>query len=488
MEQLTVKSDGMFALNYNLSGIASTFWLSARPFTYNFIIKELPDFTKKLCKERIQNFGSYVKSLRSGEYIPKDFYSNEPTPYIYLSVNNFTGNKVNLNDVKFLIEEVGEKYKGIAIKNGDLIITRSGTVGNCQVFEVLEDDKNIYIPSHHLAVVSLHSHEEAVFLKNYLRSEFCAHFFWAFATGKSQKEITNWSIKRMPVPTNINPKVLARTLEDIEAKIKKNEESSKSIQAIIDTILSKCKVKDVNQTNHRADIFTTDFLKIGERKFLRSGARYHAFWEMHKGLLFYDDKPTYPIYKLGDIMALHKTEILKKGPLPKEYILLDLEDLESLTGRILNEEKIISEIGSDKVVFGDCDIITVKLRPYLGYTILNDKSKPYIGTTELIPFKIKNHSKVIPQYIQYLFLSKEYITQSEFLMSGKQHPRIHPGDLLNIKVPIPDDIKIQEKIVEEIKTEESKSFEYRQEIKRLRAEIDTVIYEAIKKGETALTA
>lgn len=481
MEQLTVKSDRMFALNYNLSDITSTFWLSARPFTYNFIIKELPDFTKELCKERIENFGSYVKSLRSGEYIPKDFYSNEPTPYIYLSVNNFTGNKVNLDDVKFLIEEVGEKYKGIAIKNGDLIITRSGTVGNCQIFKISDDDKNIYIPSHHLAVVSLHSHEEAVFLKNYLRSEFCYHFFWAFATGKSQKEITNWSIKRMPVPTNINPRVLAGNLEDIEAKINSSEELIKSTQVIIDTVLCKYKVKNINQTNHRADIFTTDFLKIGERRFLRNGARYHAFWEVHKGLLFDDEKPKYPIYKLRDIIALHKTEILKKGPLSKEYILLDLEDLEPLTGRILNEEKIVDQIGSDKVVFNDCDIITGKLRPYLGYTILNNKNKPYIGTTELLPFKIKNHLKVLAQYVQYLFLSQEYILKSEFLMSGKEHPRIHPSDLLNIKVPVPD-IRIQEKIVEEIKVEETKSFEYRQGIKRLRAEIDKVIYEAIANG------
>jgi len=481
MEQLTVKSDGMFALNYNLSGITSTFWLSARPFTYNFIIKELPDFTKELCKERIENFGSYVKSLRSGEYIPKDFYSNEPTPYIYLSVNNFTGNKVNLDDVKFLIEEVGEKYKGIAIKNGDLVITRSGTVGNCQIFEISDDDKNIYIPSHHLAVVSLHSHEEAVFLKNYLRSEFCYHFFWAFATGKSQKEITNWSIKRMPVPTNINPRVLAGNLEDIEAKINSSEELIKSIQVIIDTVLCKYKVKDINQTNHRADIFTTDFLKIGEKRFLRNGARYHAFWEVHKGLLFDDEKPKYPIYKLGDIIALHKTEILKKGPLSKEYILLDLEDLEPLAGRILNEEKIVDQIGSDKVVFGDCDIVISKIDPYLAYVFINDKDKPLIGTTELLPFKLKNSIDISLEYLKYLLLTDEYIAKSSLLMYGKRHPRIHPNDLLNIKVPVPD-IRIQEKIVEEIKVEETKSFEYRQGIKRLRAEIDKVIYEAIANG------
>ena len=481
MEQLTVKSDGMFALNYNLSGITSTFWLSARPFTYNFIIKELPDFTKKLCKERIKNFGSYVRSLRSGEYIPKDFYSNEPTPYIYLSVNNFTGNKVNLNDVKFLIEEVGEKYKGIAIRKGDLIVTRSGTVGNCQIFEISDDDKNIYIPSHHLAVVTLHSHEEAAFLKNYLMSEFCSHFFWAFATGKSQKEITNWSIKRMPVPLNINPKSLAKKLEGIETQINKNEESIKSTQATIDTVLCKYKVKSDNQTDHRVDIFVTNFLKLGERRYLRSGASYHAFWEVHKGLLFDDDNPKHPIYKLGDIIALNRAEILKKGPLPKKYILLDLEDLEPLTGRILNEEKIVDEIGSDKVVFGDCDIVISKIDPYLAYVFINDKEKPLVGTTELLPFKLKNNIEVSLEYLKYLLLSKEYIAKSSLLMYGKRHPRIHPNDLLNIKIPIPD-IKIQEKIVEEIKAEESKSFEHRQEIKRLREGIDKIIYDAIAQG------
>jgi restriction endonuclease S subunit len=67
-------------------------------------------------------------------------------------------------------------------------------------------------------------------------------------------------------------------------------------------------------------------------------------------------------------------------------------------------------------------------------------------------------------------------------MSGKEHPRIHPNDLLNIKVPIPDKIKLQERIVDEIKAEESKTFEYKQEIRRLGAEIDKVIYDAIKEA------
>jgi restriction endonuclease S subunit len=224
-----------------------------------------------------------------------------------------------------------------------------------------------------------------------------------------------------------------------------------------------------------------EILKLGERRYLRSGASYHASWEVHKGLLFDNGKPKYPICKLGDIIVPHKTEILKKGPLSKEYILLDLEDLEPLTGRILNEEKIVDEIGSDKVVFGNCDIVISKIDPYLAYVFINDKEKPLIGTTELLPFKLKNNIVVSLEYLKYLLLTNEYIIKSGLLMYGKRHPRIHPNDLLNIKVPIPD-IKIQEKIVEEIKIEETKSFEYRKEIKRLRKQIDKVIYEAIANG------
>lgn len=168
---------------------------------------------------------------------------------------------------------------------------------------------------------------------------------------------------------------------------------------------------------------------------------------------------------------------LKKGILDDEYILLDLEYLEPKSGRIKSEDNIVTEIGSDKILFGDANVVISKMRPYLAYVFINDKEKKFIGTTELLPFKLLDKA-VDLQYLKYILLSYDYIQKSELLMYGKEHPRIHHKDLLAIKVPVPKPV-LQEKIVAEIQQRENKSNQYKQEIKTLRAQIDDIIYQAI---------
>ena len=159
------------------------------------------------------------------------------------------------------------------------------------------------------------------------------------------------------------------------------------------------------------------------------------------------------------------------------YILLDLEQLEAKTGRIIDETIEVEEIDSDKVVFGDSGIVIAKLRPYLSYVLINDKDKNYIGTTELIPFKLIRND-VSLYYIKYCLLANEYIKKSELIMYGKEHPRIDIRDLLAIKIPLPD-LKIQNQIVSEIQQREEKSNQYKKQIKKLREEIENLIYKSL---------
>jgi restriction endonuclease S subunit len=168
---------------------------------------------------------------------------------------------------------------------------------------------------------------------------------------------------------------------------------------------------------------------------------------------------------------------LKKGFLDKEHVLIELEDIEAGTGKITNLERVVTEIGSDKTYFNGCDLITTKLRPYLGYTILNNQELELIGTTELLPFTI-NKNLAYPEYIKYLLLSYEYVEKSGFLMHGKEHPRIHFLDLLNIKVPLPD-LDIQREIISEIQLQEEINEDANQKINELREEINNILFDAL---------
>ncbi len=302
------------------------------------------------------------------------------------------------------------------------------------------------------------------------------HSFEYLTSGKThpRMQVSDLLRIKIPLPPKIIQEQLVSEIEKIEEKITTEKQKIIPLQDVIDDVFIKYGVKCEKFKKGEFEVFTTNALSIGKQKFLRCGAQYRAFWDVHGGLLF-NGKTKYPIVKLGSLMRLHKAKTLKKGILDKEYILIELEDIEQRTGKILNMERIVTEIGSDKTYFGDADLITTKLRPYLGYTILNIPELELIGTTELLPFKV-NKDKVYPEYLKYVLLSHEYLEKSQFLMYGKEHPRIHPLDLLNIKIPIPPK-DIQKRIISEIQKQEEINDKAKQKLNDYRNQINNLIFE-----------
>lgn len=278
---------------------------------------------------------------------------------------------------------------------------------------------------------------------------------------------------KIPLPPKDIQEKLVSEIEKIESKIKKEKQEIIPLQDVIDEVFVRHNVKSEKFKKGELKVFTTNVLNIGKQKFLRCGAQYRAFWDAHIGLLF-NEKTKYPIIKLNSLMQLYKTKTMKKGLLDKEYILIELEDIEQKTGKILNMERVVTEIESDKTYFGDADLITTKLRPYLGYTFLNIPNLELIGTTELLPFRV-NKDKVYSEYLKYVLLSHEYLEKSQFLMYGKEHPRIHPLDLLNIRISLPPK-NIQEMIVSEIQKQEEINDKAKQRLNDYRKQINDLIF------------
>ena len=162
-------------------------------------------------------------------------------------------------------------------------------------------------------------------------------------------------------------------------------------------------------------------------------------------------------------------------------ILLNFEDIESYTGRILNKN-YIEEIDSEKNIISGNDIVISKMNNHLGYVFLPFQSEDtIIGSSEFIPYLVLDKKFVLPEFIKFCLLSYDFLKISTFLRSGKSqsHPRIHISDLLNIKIPLPD-LEIQQKIVSEIQLREEESNHYKEQIKKLRKEIDDLIHQLLK--------
>ncbi len=177
------------------------------------------------------------------------------------------------------------------------------------------------------------------------------------------------------------------------------------------------------------------FAKIANHANLRCDAKYRLFWGEIGDTLYPNSKiPCFPM-KLGTVD--HRVQKLKQGELDSEYELVELEDVEPRTGNVL-ASTMVTNIKSDKLLFGDADLLTTRLRPYLGKTIENDRSRPMAGTTEWIPLKVRR-DRIHPLLLKYFLLAPVYVENAARLLSGKEHPRVQESDILSLKVPFFDE-------------------------------------------------
>lgn len=210
--------------------------------------------------------------------------------------------------------------------------------------------------------------------------------------------------------------------------------------------------------------------EIATNRALRADPKYRLSWAVEADELYADAVvPTFPLRRA---VVPFRRERLRKGPLDEEVHLVELEDVEQRTGVILSSE-VVTEIGSDKLLFGDADVLTTRLRPNLGKTILNDLTRRLAGTTEWIPIKV-NAELLHPKLLTYYLLSPRYVDRASRLLSGKEHPRLLETDLLSIRVPFLDAAR-QTALVNEIAGIERQIDEARKKIEAPGDVIDEII-------------
>lgn len=463
----------------NLSTLELHKSLRMKPEFYDFILSDWPRLTKDWKFDfRLKDC---IKSIRNGKDVKKEHYSFIETDYFYMTVNNIKPYEFCYDNKIYLDFEAGKALERFMLAKDDLIITRSGSVGIARLFDI-EAEELVVIPSGYLIVVSIDNEViNPKWLEHYSASSSTRKYFEILSSGKTQHNLSQYDILNLPVP-NLNSQRSVKFFENvnsIESRIKDLQQDNISLQSSIDEVLTNFKVKSKSLSSYRAEALTTSLMNVCENKALRIGSEYNDFWLTHNGRLFEGTDDQFKILQLKRMLQATPKSILKKGPLVEPRILIDFDQLESARGIIIDLENYVVELGSDRLEFGDCDFLTNKLRPYLGYTILNRPHLPLVGTTEFIPFEVRDKSEVLVEYIRYLFLSNEYLEKSKFLMSGKEHPRINAADILNIRIPLPRK-EVQQRIVDEVSARESKSQKARQQIYHLRSCVDDLINEELK--------
>lgn len=340
----------------------------------------------------------------------------------FLSVDSIQDGKLIFDNCRYISKEDHSRFKKKCNpKKDDIFMGKAASIGKIAIVDV-NFEFSIWSP-----LALLRPNLDKVlpkFLEYSLKSDYSQDQIELYATSNTQKNISMDDIHRIQliIPPLNKQKLLIKYLD------KKTTQIDKTIKE--DTqLIELLKEKRTALINH----VVTKGLDP-DAKMKDSGVEWIG--EIPEG---------WEILKLKFIADERK--IKEKNGEIQPY--LGLENIESSTARIINYNT--ENIEGESLKFKENDVLFGKLRPYLAKVALADKNG--VCTSELIIYIPKK--KILPEFLMYKLISKDYIDYVNSITYGVRMPRADPNALLNTKQSVPK-ISEQEKIVSYLCKETSK--------------------------------
>ncbi len=152
------------------------------------------------------------------------------------------------------------------------------------------------------------------------------------------------------------------------------------------------------------------------------------------------------LVRLGEVVDYNGRQKTDPKNIPKDAWLLELEDIEKDTSRIVQRISAGERNPkSTKSTFKSGDVLYGKLRPYLNKVIVAD-SDGYC-TTEIAPIII--YCNILPEYLKYALKRPEFLDYVNSKSYGMKMPRLGTNDAINAILPLPP-LAEQHRIVEKV--------------------------------------
>ena len=149
--------------------------------------------------------------------------------------------------------------------------------------------------------------------------------------------------------------------------------------------------------------------------------------------------------KLKDIIDFTSSGTTKNGAISSDSWILDLEDIEKETGRLLCKKRF-GEVKSlsDKRAFKAGNVLYSKLRPYLNKCIIANEDG--YCTTEILAFDFE---PIYNRYAQAFLMSPYFVDRVNQGAAGVKMPRVNNAEANDTCFPLPP-LSVQHRIVEKI--------------------------------------
>lgn len=379
-----------------------------------------------------------------------------------ITAKNIKDGFINLEPAEFISEEDYPKWmtRGYPQKE-NIFFTTEAPLGNVAI----NDLDQPFATAQRLITIQVNTNCHNKFLFYYLMSNQAKTQILKMATGTTVKGIKTKVLKELivPLPPLEEQKLISEKIDALLAKVKEYhyyytnlEEEKKIFPKRLEKSILQYAIQGKLVEQDISDEPASELLKrISEQK-----------EQMIKEKVIKKEKPLPPIteeeipfdipdtwewVRLKNISTFGNFNQASPEKINSDDWVLDLEELEKNTGRILEQKKASEKmIKSNKYKFNQNDVLYGKLRPYLNKVTI----APHEGycTTEIFPITLIKG--VYPKYIQYVLMSPYFLNYAHSLSYGVKMPRLGTTQIANALIPLPpanEQIKIVEKIEEMIK-------------------------------------
>ena len=138
--------------------------------------------------------------------------------------------------------------------------------------------------------------------------------------------------------------------------------------------------------------------------------------------------------RLGEICNYGSSPKAEPKHLTKETWVLDLEDIEKDTSKLLGKIRFNDRASlSTKSIFKKNQVLYSKLRPYLDKVIVADEDG--VCTTEILP--LDHYEQLNPFYLMFTLKSRQFLKYVSTITKGMKMPRLGTTEGRNALIPLP---------------------------------------------------
>lgn len=193
------------------------------PFYYQ---THFTDFEINTYNNNFIKLGSFVTSISYGASV-ENCYTNEGIPF--LRITDLKENEINSEEIVYLPIKMEKKLSSSRVQKGDILISRSGTIGVCSMVDEAHDG---FAFGSFMIKFSLADINEK-FVAYFINSSIGKMYFERNKIGAVQGNITIPIIKSLPIPniTREKQNSIVQHLDDIQCNSTKlKQQSVKSVE------------------------------------------------------------------------------------------------------------------------------------------------------------------------------------------------------------------------------------------------------------------